>query len=419
MFRKAKRKIVAAIMSVLVLLWAGTLGIIGISSYLDMEKQNEQMLRTHAAQYTLRQNNVVDPPPERPSESNNPHEFNPEFADTPRFQLSVFYTVALSYHGEILETRNEPPTVYTDGELEALAIDLVQSDATYGTERNLAFYRTDKGGYFLITFMDNTLVRESAATLIRYTLIFGGIAMILFFALALFLSGKIVRPLEQSYAKQKQFISDAGHELKTPLTVVHANAELLTREVGENQWLANIRYENERMSALVSQLLELARTEQVAAHQEQIDLCRLVNGEVLPFESVAFEHGITLVCHMEDPIVVMGNSAQLKQLISVLVDNAIRHSRAGATKVTLSLTREHGAAKFSIINDGDPIPREQRERIFDRFYRMDDARSAESGHYGLGLAIAKSIVRAHRGKIDVFCANGLVEFCVWLPHASR
>lgn len=114
----------------------------------------------------------------------------------------------------------------------------------------------------MVAFLDNTFMMESAGTLISYTLIFGSIALVLMFFLARCLANRIVSPLEESYQRQKRFISDAGHELKTPVAVINANVELLSREIGENQWLSNIQYENERMSALIIQLLDLARTEQ-------------------------------------------------------------------------------------------------------------------------------------------------------------
>lgn len=127
------------------------------------------------------------------------------------------------------------------------------------------------------------LMLESAGTLVNYTLIFGGVALVVFFLLAYYLAGRIVAPLEESYERQKQFISDAGHELKTPVAVINANLELLSRKTGENQWLSNIQYENERMSALITQLLDLARAENITPPMEALELDRLVWGEALPF----------------------------------------------------------------------------------------------------------------------------------------
>ena len=413
MFKKSRRKIVAAIMSILVLLWVGTLGVIYASSYFEMTKQNEQMLKVHAEMYTLSGSFDGMKPPNRPFPGRNPG-FDAGFAESPMFQLSTFYTVAVSYEGDILEIENEPPTVHTDDDLERLARSIIKGGRDNGTENNLAFYKTDKEGYTLVTFMDNTIVNENAMTLFRYTLIFGGVALVIFFFLSVFLARKIVNPLEESYQKQKQFISDAGHELKTPVSVVSANAELLSRELGDNQWLQNIQYENERMGMLVGQLLDLARTEDTTPQMEHINLSRLVDGEALPFESVAFEKGLVLNTNITSNIGVVGNSTQLKQIVSILLDNAIRHSKKQG-EVWLTLTKEHGFAKLSVINKGDEIPEEQRANIFERFYRVDTARNSEDKHYGLGLAIAKAIATSHKGHIEVGCFNGFVEFKVQIP----
>ena len=412
MFKKSRRKIVATIMSILVLLWVGTLGVIYVSSYLEMTKQNEQMLRAHAEMYSLPQS--MNNAPIRPMPTGGEHGFKPGFTDSPMFQMSNFYTVAFSCDGDVLEIKNGPPTVHSDKDLIAIAQRILEEDEIKGTEKNLVFYKVDKGGYYLVTFMDNTVINESAMMLFRYTLIFGAIALVLFFFLSVYLARKIVQPLEESYEKQKQFISDAGHELKTPVSVVSANAELLSREIGENQWLSNIQYENERMGMLVGQLLDLARMENVVPQMEQIDLSRLIVGEVLPFESVAFEKGHVINTNITNDITVEGNSTQLKQIVSILLDNAIRHSVCGG-EICLNLIREHGFAKLSVINKGAEIPIEQREQIFERFYRMDAARNGEDKHYGLGLSIAKAIASSHKGSIKVLCYDGLVEFVVFIP----
>ena len=409
MFKKSRRKIVAAIMSVLVLLWTGTLGIIYASSYIEMSEQNRQMLIAHADMYVLSQSES-DRPPVMPG----PDEKRPEFENSPKFRLSTFYTVALSYEGKVLEIKNDQPTLHTDSDLEKLAGDIIKGSRVTGTVDNLVFYKSDKGSYMLVTYMDNTIINESASTLLRYTFIFGSIAMVLFFFLSVFLAKKIVKPLEDSYKKQKQFISDAGHELKTPVSVVSVNAELLAKEIGDNRWLANIQYENERMGMLVGQLLKLARTESVSPQMEEVDFSRLVNGESLPFESVAFEKGLALNCNIENEIRIKGDSVQLKQVVSILLDNAIRHSDGGS-EIKLELAKKHNLVRLSVINAGEEISRELRSEIFERFYRIDTARNGGDKHYGLGLAIAKAIVTAHKGRIEVLCYNGLVEFRVGLP----
>ena len=412
MFRASRRKIVVSIMSILVLLWVGTLGFIYMSSYIEMSKQNEQMLKAYAEMYTLTQDESIKPPM-KPFPNGDRPQFD---AQSPMFKLSTFYTVVTSNEGEIIEIENESPTVHTDDELKNLAISVINGRKKSGRKENLAFYKSQTDKYILVAFKDNTVINEGAMMLFRYTLIFGGLALLLFFFLSVFLAKKIVDPLEENYKKQKQFISDAGHELKTPVSVVNANAELLSREIGDNKWLLNIQYENERMGALVTQLLDLARAENTTEQKERIDFSRLVSGEMLPFESVAFEKWLLLNSDIADDVEVLGNSTKLKQVVSVLLDNAIRHSTEKG-EVRIILKKEHDMAKLSVINRGDEIPKEQRQKIFERFYRVDTARNSEDNHYGLGLAIAKAIVNSHKGKIDVVCYDGFVEFKVEIPTA--
>lgn len=407
MFKKSKRKIVASIMAVLVLLWVGTLAVIYAASYHEMAQQNRMMLAEHAQHYTLSQRPEAPPPVD-------PIRDNPPYADQPIFRLSTFYTVAVAYDGRILETENPQEALHSDAELEALAQDILSQNKTTGVKRNLVYCAVDKGGYRLVVFKDNTIINESMRTLFRYTLLFGGVALIALFFLALFLAGRIVKPLEESYQKQKQFISDAGHELKTPVSIVSTNAELLSREIGENPWLSNIQYENQRMGLLVGQLLELAHAENAPTQRQRLDFSRLVKGEALPFESVAFEEGRQLAYEIEPDIFAEGNGAELGQVVSILLDNAIRHSPEGS-RVSLILTRRRNWARLSVSNPGDEIPPQQQAQIFERFYRVDAARAGEGRHYGLGLAIAKAIVTSHKGKISVSCSNGLVEFTVELP----
>jgi len=419
MFKQSRRKIVASIMSILVVIWIVTLCAIYMFSYHEVTTQNREMLNEHLAQYKLNmswggEDVGMYERNDMPSFPGMPSQPMPFFQDKPTFKLSTFYSVAFSYSGEVLEIRNHDAGIYTDTELEELALKLIESGKSNGIKNNLLFSIVDKGGYILIGFMDNTIMQEGMLTLFRYTLIFGAGVMVVLYFVARYLARKIVEPLEESYEKQKQFISDAGHELKTPVSVVNANAELLARELGDNQWLSNIQYENDRMGKLIAQLLELARTENVAPQLERIDFSHLVKGEVLPFETVAFENNLTFNTDVSDDIYVDGDSMQLKQLVSILVDNAIRHGVSGK-EVEISLGIEKHTAKLSVVNAGETISPEQREKLFERFYRTDDVRNSKENHYGLGLAIAKAIVTTHKGKIEVQCHDGKVEFIVALP----
>lgn len=420
MFEKSRRKIVAAIMSVLVLLFLGTLIVIYSSSYLDVSSRNYDMLEHHAALYVLPEHLkdfYGEIPPNTSSTDNNNPTNKPDghhFEDSPSFQLSTFYSVAVSNEDKVLAADSRGDAVYDKETLIKYASEILKSHKTKGIKGNLVFIVEEKRGYKLVAFMDNTVMEESMTTLFRYTLIFGSISIAALFFLALYLAGRIVKPLEESYQKQKQFISDAGHELKTPISVISANSELLETEIGSNRWLSNIQYENGRMKDLVIQLLELAKTENITLQTEKLNFSRLVCGETLPFESIAFEKGLMIDCNIEEDLYIYGNSTQLKQLVSILLDNAIDHSQ-NSGNVTIRLTEERNSVKLSVINNGKEIPPEKKKQLFERFYRIDTARSGNDKHYGLGLAIAKSIVLAHKGKIDVLCYDGRVEFAISLP----
>lgn len=411
MFKSSKRKIVAAILSVLVVLLFGSFCVIYLASYAQMTNENRQLLEQYVEEYSLRGRDLAAEDPKAGQKEKDPG--HPP-AEPPALELSTFYSVAISKNGQVLKVDAADISTLDEDALTQLALAVIENGKSEGVESHLAYRTADKGGYTLVAFLDNTLILESAGTLITYTLIFGGVTLILLFFLARYLADRIVAPLEESYQRQKQFISDAGHELKTPVAVVNANVEILSREIGENQWLANIQYENQRMSALILQLLDLARTENVVPQMETIDLSRLVYGELLPFESVIYENGLVLESHIDENLHVVGNSVQLKQLTSILVDNAILHSADGK-EIGLTLTKEKNSAVLIVSNDGEEIPKEQRKYMFERFYRLDTARTGEDKHYGLGLAIAKAITMTHKGSIDVRCQDGKVEFLVKLP----
>lgn len=423
MFKKSRLRIILSIMAVMALLLGGTFAVIYGTSYARMSADNRRMLEQYAREYSVDRTQDAAPDgqpenaPDKPADDVTPPENGqPPHEDEHKFDVSTFYSVAVSSDGTVIKTDNGSGTLYSDETLEKYAEEIIAKSSQSGTKGSLSYLKTEKDGYTLVCFIDNIVMQGNISTLFTNTLIFGGISLVAVFFASVFLAKRIVSPLEESYEKQKQFISDAGHELKTPVSVVGANAEILEREIGNNKWLENIKYENDRMGALVKQLLELARTENVAPNMQRLDLSRLVSGEVLPFESVAFENGLELTENITDGIFVNGDEIKLKQLSSILIDNAVKHSENGKS-VNIKLTSEHGCARLSVVNDGREIPQENRKKLFERFYREDEARN-DDGHFGLGLAIAKAIAVSHKGKIGVFCYDGKVEFTVTLPLAK-
>ena len=233
----------------------------------------------------------------------------------------------------------------------------------------------------------------------------GMIGMCLLFAAVFFLSGWIVKPVEHAFEKQKNFIADASHELKTPLTIINANAEVLQNSLGENKWLQHILEQTNRMNLLIRDLLDLARLDSApkAIAFSDFDFSRAVTASALSFESLAFETHKTYRMEIADGVHCTGNEGAIRQLVTILLDNAFKYSEAGA-QITISLSRKGDKKILSVLNTGRGISKEDQKHIFERFYRSDNSRSRESGSsggYGLGLAIAASIVSSHSGQISV------------------
>lgn len=403
MFVKAKRKIVATIMSILVAVMIVTLGLIYLSSYLTVSKENYELLERRASSFFPNGNNeAFEHKPGRRGKGGR------------SLDLETFYCVELEENGTAKVIENGASNVYSDEELIQFADSVGNQEK--GRIDNLLYRVTWNGTKKMVFFMDNSSFTESFSMLFRNMLIFGAIALILLYFTARYIADRIMKPIEEGYERQKQFTSDAGHELKTPIAAVSANSELLKREIGENQWLENIIFENERMKELVTGMLDLARNEAAILPKEELDLSRLTTGTILPLEASAFERGVMLQSNIMEDITVKGNKAQLEQLITILIDNALTHTKVQDGQeavVSVELKREKGNAVLTVCNPGDPIPEEEKDRLFERFYRSSEARSYD-GHYGLGLAIARSIVTAHNGEISVNNDNGLVCFSAYL-----
>lgn len=408
MFKKSKIKIVASIMAIMTLLIAGTFGVIYFSSYREMSDKDEHMLERYAQIY------AQEGTPSKPDDRDELKHLPPQRPEDERaFDVAAIYSVAFDSDNNVKDIDNSSDAI-TNDDLKALAKSALDSGSSKGKLDGYNYLIENTDEYKLVVFMDRSEFDKNVNTLLKYTMIFGVISLAVVLALSILLANLIIRPLEKNHNAQKRFISDAGHELKTPVTVISTNAEVLEGEIGENRWLNNIVYENERMSILIKQLMALAKTEKNEIKLEKVDFSHIVIGEILPFESIAFDKGIEINYEkIEDEINVNGNSSQLSQLVSILIDNAIEHSTGG--NIEMSLNKIHNKAVLTVINNGEPIPEDKKELLFDRFYRLNEARNDEGGnHYGLGLSIAKSIVDAHKGEISVNCKDGKVIFEVSL-----
>ncbi len=417
MFKQSRKKIILSIMGSLILLFVLTMGVILLTSYRDLQRRNLELLNQHVMLYSLDQKTNPEEGHEGEKNQGGRKDGGIRPDQVPGYKQSTFYSVVFSREdGSVLKIENDK-WIYSDEELVELAQKVLNKNKAWGQQGTLMYemwlMQAPDKDYDLVVFLDNTLTMNSMKTLLQNGLIVGGAAIVVLFFLSLWLSKRIIRPLEENDKQQRQFISDASHELKTPVAVIDANAELLAREVGENEWLSNIRYENDRMGELVRQLLDLSRAESAELPAETVDLSRIVTGEELAFESLAFDQGKRILSEVGEDIHVTGSETQLAQLVSVLLDNAVRHSTG--EEIALSLKKQGHSAVLTVENDGEAIPEEKAAHLFDRFYRVDEARNDEGRHYGLGLSIAKAVAEKHGGSIGVSCADGKVTFTVTIP----
>lgn len=241
-------------------------------------------------------------------------------------------------------------------------------------------------------------------------------SIVLIYAIAKKVSNIIVKPVEETFQKQKQFISDASHELKTPLAVIEANVDVLENEIKSNKWINYIQNEIESMNKLINELLLLAKIENIdnIAEYEQFDMSKEVEIILSMFESVAYEKQISLKSNIQPNIIMNGKKEDVEHILSTLVDNAIHHTPK-KKEVIVELKKEKNEIVLAVKNVGEPIQEEEREKIFERFYRIDQARNRKEKRYGLGLAIAKSTLQKYNGKITVEYQDNFTIFQVKIP----
>ncbi|MBQ3277336.1 MAG: HAMP domain-containing histidine kinase [Oscillospiraceae bacterium] len=286
-------------------------------------------------------------------------------------------------------------------------------------EYSLRYYRTVSNGSGYIIFADVSSEGATLRSLTRNCVFIGLGSLAVFFLLSLLLARWSARPAEKAWDQQRQFVSDASHELKTPLTVILTNAEMLdSPDFGEEEkrrFLKNIVTMSHRMQTLVEGLLSLARAENGRMREkfETFDLSGLVTDALLPFEPLFYEKGLELKSEIAPNVRCLGSQNHLRQVTEILLDNAQKYSAPGEVTVSLS-TKGRGHCLLSVSTPGEPMSAADCEAVFRRFYRKDSARSGD-GSYGLGLAIAKSIVEEHRGKIWCESGEGKNTFYVQLP----
>lgn len=331
-----------------------------------------------------------------------------------------FFVAGLSDEGRVLFVNTERIAMVDDADALDYAGQAYRKKSDRGFVGDFRYVRfedkdSDKNDICVI-FLDcgRNLAMFHNSLLTNCAISFLGLLAV--FVLMIIFSGKIVQLVSESYEKQKQFISVAGHELKTPVTIIDADAELLAMEIGEeNEWLADIGRQTRRMAALTNDLLTLSRMDENRQQFTKIDfpVSDVVGETVLSFQTLAHSKKQHIRAQIAPMLSCRGDENSIRQLVGILLDNAIKYS---CGDIVLKLEKKGQNLCLSVTNSSEPVSEEQLRHFFDRFYRTEQSRNSETGGYGLGLSIAKSIVEAHKGRITASAPEtGMVQLAVILP----
>lgn len=330
---------------------------------------------------------------------------------------AVSFTVWLS-GGVVSETDVSRISTVTEAEAEEMARALAQAGRTEGTEDSFRFASAQSpAGETVYVFLEVSN-RRSAVLRVAALSALGGLAgWLLMLGLVILLAKRTIAPIAENMDRQRQFVTDAGHELKTPLAIIQANTEAMELIQGENKWSRNIKAQTVRLTELTRNLLTLARAEEVPTQGSfaPVDLSALTEKTAQMFQTPMEQKGLYLEAELDAGITVRGQEAQLSNLCSILFDNAVKYASQGSA-LRLRLRAGEKTCTLRLENTCDKLPDCPPERLFDRFYRADAARTQSSGGFGIGLSAAQVIVLQHRGRLEAeYPAENRVAFTVTLP----
>ena len=399
MIRKLQVKFVIINMAIVTVMLCIIFGLVYNTTKTNLETQSISMMKTIAAD---------------PFRLGRPNEQSPDLR-------LPYFTLQLGIKGELISTGGG----YYDLSDRDFLKDLI--DESVGRRREtgiveqhgLRFCRVSTPRGTVLVFSDMSSENNTLDHLVRNCLIIGILSFLGFLVVSIFLSRWAVKPVASAWQQQKQFVADASHELKTPLTVIMTNAELLQNDEYEEQERKNFSQSiltmSQQMKTLVEKLLELARSdaEQTKQQMKPVDLSKLILDTAISFEGIFIERGLTVESEVESGIAVNGSEPMLQQIADILLDNAQKYSSPGGETTVRLYSSGYGKCRLTVSNPGKEIPPEDLKRIFQRFYRMDKARSRD-GSFGLGLSIAESIVAQHKGSIWAESKDGMNTFVVEL-----
>lgn len=397
MSRALQKKFVLTAMAAITVLILFLLGAINVANFIAVGNQVERNLEM-ISNMNMDGDNPFPPsdaPPERPMDGpKNQY-------DT--FLSSNFFVVRFNPEGDITYVDVSRTSSVSQETAETLATEIYLSGKDTGRTGRFRYLLRDSfsGQGVTAVFLDTS---EERFSYLRVVLLSGAAGLAcwgLMLVLVIFLSRRAIRPIVENMEKQKQFVTNAGHEIKTPLAIIQSNVEALELYTGQTKWSRNIKDQTLRLGGLMKNLLTLARLDEGAASPAvtEIPLSALTEETVRTFAQPMESKGITLEQRIQPGISLSADSSQMEQLLSILLDNSVKYTEPGG-KVWVHLEQEERRVHLSVQNTCQTLPDVPPDKLFDRFYRGDSARTQKTGGYGIGLAVAQSIALANKGVLQ-------------------
>lgn len=400
MIKKLQRKFIMITMGSLSLVMVILLGSInGINLY-QMER------RINGAIQVISQNQGKFPKYEKGKLPSGDLKFGFQMNEETQFETRYF-VVKINKDSSIREIDTSHIAAVSSNDAAVYAGKVISTNKNSGYKGIYKYAVTKESYGYMLVFMDCRGQIQMATIFLLISCTVALINLLLVFILISVFSKKAINPIIESMEKQKQFITDAGHEIKTPLAIISANSDVLELTVGKNEWITSIRNQIIRLDKLVKNLLMLSKMDESSNKLvfADFDLSNAVFEAAGPFEVLAEAQNKKFLMDIQPGLKFRGDDGSIRQLISTLVDNAMKYSNEkGTIKISLSAVKKR--IKLEVFNTADEIDKENLDKLFDRFYRADSSRSRETGGYGIGLSIAKSITEAHHGKISVRSCDG-------------
>lgn len=401
MMKTLRRKFVVITMcSVCVVLFL-IMGIINLVSFREINREADEVLEM------LTDNEGIFPKLDKPlrdfkEKPNGLHGLSPEMPYETRF-----FSVTLDEQGEVIVSNTGSIAALEREEAVGYAKTVFAEGKKSGFKGSYKYSMVKDGAKTIVVFLDCTRSLSNFRSFLFISIVVSFLGLLTIFILVTIFSGRAVKPVAESYAKQKRFLTDAGHEIKTPLAIIKTNAEVLELESGENEWTASIRNQIERLSALTESLVSLAKMDETqnALPMEVFDFSATVRDAADAFLMSAERRKIELSSQIEENITLSGNEKSMRHLLSILLDNAVKYADESGS-ILLSLKKQGNRVVLTVYNTVEQIEEGNLNILFERFYRRDASRNSETGGHGIGLSLAKSIVEAHKGKITARSVDG-------------